>query len=71
MVETADKKSLMEYRYLGNTGLKVSAFSFGNMVNHLAKDAQHSLNSIVARCLEYGINFFDTAEAYAGGLAET
>lgn len=34
MVETIDKKSLMEYRYLGNTGLKVSAFSFGNGINH-------------------------------------
>ncbi|CDW71416.1 aldo keto reductase family protein [Stylonychia lemnae] len=70
MVE-ADKKSLMEYRYLGNTGIKVSAISFGNMVNHLAENAQASLNEIVARCLEYGVNFFDTAEAYAGGLAET
>jgi aryl-alcohol dehydrogenase-like predicted oxidoreductase len=71
MVETTDKKSLMEYRYLGNTGIKVSAISFGNMVNHLAEDAQGSLNAIVAKCLEYGVNFFDTAEAYAGGLAET
>jgi len=39
MVETSDKKSIMEYRYLGNTGIKVSAISFGNMVNHLAEDA--------------------------------
>ena len=70
MVEATDKKSLMEYRYLGNTGLRVSAISFGNMVNHLAENAQQSLNSIVGRCLEYGINFFDTAEAYAAGLAE-
>jgi len=71
MVEATDKKSIMEYRYLGNTGIKVSAISFGNMVNHLAENAQENLNAIVARCLEYGVNFFDTAEGYASGLAET
>jgi len=30
MVE--EKKTQMIYRYLGRTGLKVSAFSFGNMI---------------------------------------
>ena len=65
-----DKKSLMEYRYLGNTGLRVSVVGFGNMVNHMAEDPQGSTNEIVKRCLEYGINFFDTAEAYAQGQAE-
>ncbi len=60
----------MEYRYLGNTGLKVSAFSFGNMVNHHGEDPQASTNEIVAKCLEYGINFFDTAEVYSDGIAE-
>ncbi len=34
-----DKKALMEYRYLGRTGLKVSLFSFGNMVNIHGDDA--------------------------------
>ena len=31
MVET-NKKSQMEYRYLGNTGTKVSIIGFGNMI---------------------------------------
>jgi aryl-alcohol dehydrogenase-like predicted oxidoreductase len=69
MVET-DKKSIMEYRYLGNTGLKVSVLSFGNMVNHVGENPQASTNEIVKKCLEYGINFFDTAEGYSEGKAE-
>lgn len=69
MVEQTTK-NLMEYRYLGNTGLKVSAIGFGNMVNHMAEDPQASTNEIVAKCIEYGINFFDTAEVYSEGKAE-
>ncbi len=68
----SSKKAEMEYRYLGNTGLRVSILSFGNMVNHLAPEPQVSTNEIVAKCIENGINFFDTAEIYSGdGLAET
>ena len=65
-----DKKSLMEYRYLGRTGLKVSLLSFGNMVNVHGDDAQERHNEIVAKLLENGVNFFDTAEAYGFGKAE-
>lgn len=68
MVE--DKKSLMEYRFLGNSDMKVSVLSFGNMVNHMSEDPQASTNEIVAKCLEYGVNFFDTAESYSEGQAE-
>ena len=50
----------MEYRRLGNTGLKVSALGFGNMVNSSVDRVQVD-DSIVAKCLEKGINFFDTA----------
>jgi len=63
-------KIQMEYRYLGNTGLRVSAISFGNMVNHMVEDPQASTNEIVKKCIEYGINFFDTAESYSNGMAE-
>ena len=62
----------MEYRFLGRTGLKVSVFSFGNMVNHFGENPQQSTTDIVAKCLEWGINFFDTAESYGpNGDAET
>jgi aryl-alcohol dehydrogenase-like predicted oxidoreductase len=52
----------MEYRYLGNTGLKVSVISFGAML--LGSDAQDKdrLHKMVHKAWEAGINFFDTAE---------
>jgi voltage-dependent potassium channel beta subunit len=61
----------MQYRRLGRTGLQVSAFSFGSWVTFgdqldtgLAKDC-------LAAAREAGVNFFDNAEAYAGGESET
>ena len=60
----------MEYRYLGNTGLRVSIVGFGNMIIQHQGNPQKTTNEIVAKCLEYGINFFDTAEFYDEGNAE-
>jgi voltage-dependent potassium channel beta subunit len=59
----------MQYVNLGNTGLKVSRFSYGNWVN-CAKDAQETSDKLVKLAFELGINFFDTAEAYGSGEAE-
>ena len=59
----------MEYRFLGSTGLKVSAIGFGNMVNSAA-DRVDIDDAIIGKCLENGINFFDTAENYAQGECE-
>jgi aryl-alcohol dehydrogenase-like predicted oxidoreductase len=56
----------MEYRYLGNTGLKVSVLSFGNMINYKPENVALD-DSIILKCLESGINFFDTAEMYGDG----
>ena len=56
----------MEYRYLGNTGLKVSAIGYGNMVNSSQERAEIDDN-LIFKCLENGINFFDTAERYSDG----
>ena len=60
--------SKMEYRYLGPTGLRVSVVSWGNWVNN-AND-KLTVDS-VKFCLDHGINFFDTAEVYGLGAAET
>ena len=60
--------SKMEYRYLGPTGLKVSVVSWGNWVNNASDKL--TVDS-VKFCLEHGINFFDTAEVYGLGQAET
>jgi voltage-dependent potassium channel beta subunit len=60
----------MEYRRLGNTGLQVSVLSFGSWVTF---DTQLD-NSLALECMaaagEAGCNFFDNAEAYAGGKSE-
>jgi voltage-dependent potassium channel beta subunit len=58
----------MEYRYLGNTGLKVSIFGFGNWVNNFNDEMT---KECFKKCLENGINFFDTAEIYGRGAGET
>jgi voltage-dependent potassium channel beta subunit len=61
----------MEYRRLGNTGVKVSVLSFGSWVtfdNQL--DTDLALNCMQA-AHDAGCNFFDNAEAYAGGKSET
>ncbi len=65
-----DTTSTMEYRRLGRSGLKVSALSFGSWVTF-----GNQLDTSLARdCLtaarEAGVNFFDNAEAYAGGESE-
>ena len=60
----------MEYRHLGPSGLKVSLLSYGNWITSASDQDQTLSNDVIARCLEYGINFFDTAEVYASGKAE-
>jgi voltage-dependent potassium channel beta subunit len=59
--------SKMEYRYLGNTGLRVSVLSYGNWCDH---DDDKRTVECVKSSLEHGVNFFDTAEIYGLGLAE-
>lgn len=60
----------MEYRTLQHTGLKVSRLSFGNMTFGSQTD-EAGARRIVDRLLESGVNFFDTANMYNLGLAET
>ena len=67
----ADKKSQMEYRYLGRTGLKVSVIGFGTYMMPDTKDAQKLTTDCVRELLKYGVNFFDTAEVYDTGKSET
>jgi voltage-dependent potassium channel beta subunit len=63
----------MEYRRLGRSGLKVSVLSFGSWVT-FAKENQLETAQDAAECLsaakDAGVNFFDNAEAYAGGESE-
>lgn len=59
----------MEYRRLGRSGLKVSPLCLGAMMfGDQASEADGG--AMVARAREAGVNFIDTADVYAGGLAE-
>lgn len=67
----------MQYTRLGNTGLIVSRLSFGAMtfgsdpsIPAIYKVDYENAKAMVAKSLEAGVNFFDTADAYAGGQSE-
>lgn len=51
----------MIYRYLGSTGIKVSAISYGNWVNSNSQESQQLTTDCVKTAWDHGINFFDTA----------
>ncbi len=61
----------MEYRFLGNSGLKVSALSFGAWVTFGDQIREDVAFDCMKAAYDGGVNFFDNAEAYAGGEAET
>jgi aryl-alcohol dehydrogenase-like predicted oxidoreductase len=60
----------ISYRKLQHTDLEVSRFCFGTMTLGKPLD-QAGTNQIIDRCIEAGINFFDTANMYQYGVAET
>jgi voltage-dependent potassium channel beta subunit len=61
----------MKYRYLGRSGLKVSALSFGSWVTFGDQVDQQMAHDCMKEAFDAGVNFFDNAEAYAGGQSET
>lgn len=60
----------MEYRYLGHSGFKVSAVSYGNWITHGSQVEEDLAKVCVKRALDLGITTFDTADAYAATRAE-
>ena len=61
----------MEYRRLGQSGLQVSELSFGAWVTFGTQlDADGALE-LMSAAYDRGCNFFDNAEVYARGQAET
>ena len=62
----------MEYRTLGRTGLRVSALGFGcgAVGGLIIRGAPADRERAVARALELGINYFDTAPLYGDGQSE-
>jgi voltage-dependent potassium channel beta subunit len=61
----------MEYCHLGRSGLKVSALSFGAWVTAGQQVDEKVFGECMTAARESGVNFFDNAEIYAGGRAET
>ena len=60
----------MTYRRLGRSGLKVSVLSFGSWVTFKNQLDQDAALECMQTAFEAGVNFFDNAEAYAGGESE-
>lgn len=61
----------MEYRRLGNSGIKVSALSLGSWVNFGLQVQEEAAMDCMAAAYEAGVNFFDNAEVYATGKSES
>jgi voltage-dependent potassium channel beta subunit len=60
----------MNYRRLGKAGVKVSELSYGAWVTFGEQIDVDAAQASMAAAYEAGVNFFDNAEAYAGGEAE-
>lgn len=61
----------MNYRYVGRSGLQVSAVSLGSWMTDLSgTGAAETARETIRLAYESGVNFFDCADAYSGGEAE-
>ncbi|MDP4084978.1 MAG: aldo/keto reductase family protein [Bacillota bacterium] len=60
----------MEYRRLGNTGLKVSEISLGSWLTYGGYVEEEKAAASIDKAYDLGINFFDTANVYMRGAAE-
>ncbi|WP_129789383.1 aldo/keto reductase family protein [Promicromonospora panici] len=61
---------MVNYRYLGNSGLKISEITYGNWLTHASQVENDVATACVRAALDAGISTFDTADAYANTAAE-
>ena len=61
----------MEFRYLGNSGLKISSITYGNWLTHGSQVENEQAMKCVQTALDEGITTFDTADVYANTKAES
>ena len=61
----------MDFRYLGNSGLKISEITYGNWLTHGSQVENDMATQCVRAALDVGISTFDTADVYANTKAET
>ncbi|WP_232548661.1 aldo/keto reductase family protein [Propioniciclava soli] len=60
----------MKYRYLGNSGLKITEIVYGNWLTHGSQVENEAATACVRAALDAGITSFDTADVYANTVAE-
>ena len=60
----------MEFRNLGNSGLRISEIAYGNWITHGSQIEQDTAIACVNAALDGGITTFDTADVYANTVAE-
>jgi aryl-alcohol dehydrogenase-like predicted oxidoreductase len=61
----------MKFRYLGNSGFKISEITYGNWLTHGSQVENDTATLCVKAAIENGITTFDTADVYANTAAET
>jgi aryl-alcohol dehydrogenase-like predicted oxidoreductase len=61
----------MDFRYLGNSGLKISEITYGNWLTHGSQVENDVATQCVRAALDHGISTFDTADVYANTRAES
>ncbi|WP_062378277.1 aldo/keto reductase family protein [Demequina pelophila] len=61
---------MVEYRYLGNSGLKITELTYGNWLTHGSQVENDAAAACVKAALDVGITSFDTADVYANTAAE-
>ena len=61
----------MDFRYLGNSGLKIYEITYGNWLTHGSQVENETATACVRAALDSGITTFDTADVYANTAAET
>ncbi|MBO0610852.1 aldo/keto reductase family protein [Myceligenerans salitolerans] len=61
---------MVNYRYLGNSGLKITEITYGNWLTHGSQVENDIATQCVRAALDAGISTFDTADVYANTKAE-
>ncbi|MDQ1544298.1 MAG: hypothetical protein QOK08_1936, partial [Actinomycetota bacterium] len=61
----------MKFRYLGNSGFKISEITYGNWLTHGSQIENETAFACVRAAIDAGITTFDTADVYANTAAET
>jgi aryl-alcohol dehydrogenase-like predicted oxidoreductase len=62
---------MVEFRYVGNSGFKISEITYGNWLTHGSQVENDQAKACVRAALDAGITTFDTADVYANTQAET